>query len=87
MRCLLSLYENQIHKYIINTSSRRHSIRVNKNSSIGLEKCIQTGTVTINDVLHAQQSSDILEGHQCWLCCVPADISLLRKFKVVRPII
>jgi len=42
---------------------------------------LQSGVVTIDGVLCAQQSSDIREGHQCWLCCVPAGISLLRKLR------
>ena len=53
-----------------------------KNSSVSLKNFLQTGVVTIGDILHAQQSSDIREGHQCWLCCVPAaDISFLHKLR------
>jgi len=40
---------------------------------------LQSHIVTIDDVLHAQQSSDIRGGHQCWLCCAPGDISLLHQ--------
>jgi len=32
-----SLFEHQIHQNIIYTSNRRHSIHINKNSSIGLK--------------------------------------------------
>ena len=41
----------------------------------------QSGVVTIDEVLHAQQCSDVREGHQCWLRCVPAGISLLHKLR------
>jgi len=78
---MLSLFEHQIHQDTVYTSSRRHSIHINRNSSIGLKQFLQSGVVTIDDVLHAQPSSDIREGHQCWLCCVPANISLLHKLK------
>jgi len=40
---------------------------------------LRSGVITIYDVLHAQQSSDIREDHQCWLCCVPDDVSLSHK--------
>jgi len=40
---------------------------------------LQSGVLTTDEVLHAQQSPDVREGHQCWLCCVTASISLLHK--------
>jgi len=74
-----SLFEHRIHQNNIYTSNRRHSIHINKNSSIGLKNFLQSGVATVDNVLHAQQSSDIHEGHQCWLRCVQAGISLLHK--------
>jgi len=52
-----------------------------KNSSVSLKTFLKSGVVTIDDVLYAQQTSDIREGHQCWLCCVPAGISFLHKLR------
>jgi len=46
-----------------------------------LKNFLRSRVVTIDEVLIAQQSSDIREGHQCWLCCVPAGICLLHKFR------
>jgi len=74
-------FEHQIHQNLIYASNRRHSTHINKSFTIGLKNILQSGVVTIDDGLHAQQSSDIREGHQCWLCCVPADTSLLHKFR------
>jgi len=73
-----SLFESQIYQNIIYTSNKRHSVHVNKNSSIGLKKFL---VLCRNNRRHAQQSSDIRQVHQCSLCCVPADISLLHKLK------
>jgi len=76
-----SLFEHQIHQNITYTSNRRHSMHINKNSSIGLTVWCR------NNRRCSACTTNICEGHQCWLCCVPTDISLLYKIKVVRPII
>ena len=57
IRSMSSLLEHQIHQNIIYTSNRRHSIHINKNSSIGLIKTfLQSGVVKIDDVLHAHRA-------------------------------
>jgi len=63
-----SLFEHRIHQNIFYTSNKRHSIHINKNSSKGLKNFLQSVVATIDEVLHGQQSSDIHEGHQYWLC-------------------
>jgi len=64
-----SLFEHQIHQNIIHTSNMGHSIHINKKSGISLKKFFTWSAVVIIDhVLHAQQSSEIREGDQCWLC-------------------
>jgi len=52
-------FGHQIHQNIIYTANRRQSIHTNKNSGIGLKNILQSCVVTIDDALHAQQSSDI----------------------------
>jgi len=60
-----SLLEHQFHQNINYTSKRGNSIHINKNSSIGLKNffTLWCCLVTMGDVLYAQQSSDIREGH------------------------
>jgi len=64
-----SLFEHEIHQNIIYTSNRCYSIHIHKNSSIGLKNLLQFGVATIDKVLHAQQSSDVREGHQLVYLC------------------
>jgi len=57
-----SLFERQIHQNIIYTSNRRHSIHT-KNLARASKTYLQPGVVTVDDILHAKQSSDIRDGH------------------------
>jgi len=57
------IFEHQVHQTIIYTSNRRYSIHTNKNSRIGLKNFLQSGVAKIEEVPHAQQTSDICERH------------------------
>jgi len=78
-----SLLEHQIHQSVIYTSNRRHSIHINKNSSIGLKKlftvwCLNNrrrSACTIK-LCHSRRSPMLV-----YLRNRSADISLLHKLR------
>jgi len=80
-----SLFDHQIHQNNIYTSNGRYSIHKNKNYCIGLKTffAVWSGVVTIDEVPHAQQTSDVRDGHHADMVPIAASIYLLHKLRWV----